>query len=174
MSNDRDVQRDKRINELLAKGIREEHLTRQDILEVFHDEDEHAGRVEALIAVLNEMGIPVVDTDEEVDDLLAGDRGGKKAEIELGPISDPVRMYLREIGRVSLLTAEEERQLARAIRMGMDAEEQLKEEGEDLSAHERRTFELKKLRGNIAQRRLAEANLRLVVSVAKRYLGRGL
>ena len=173
MPDENDVQRDKRINELLAKGIREEHLTKKDILEAFPDDDDNVEKIEALTAVLNEMGIPVVDSDEELDDLLA-EKDIPEADLELGPISDPVRMYLREIGRVSLLTADEERRLARAIQAGMEADEQIAEDGQGGSAHERRTLELKALRGSIAQRRLAEANLRLVVSVAKRYLGRGL
>jgi RNA polymerase primary sigma factor len=67
--------------------------------------------------------------------------------------SDPVRMYLREIGRVALLTAEEEVSLAEAIQRGD-------------KAHHRE--------GELARKRLAEANLRLVVSVAKRYIGRGM
>jgi RNA polymerase primary sigma factor len=86
--------------------------------------------------------------------------------------SDPVRMYLREIGRVDLLTAEEEVMLARRIQRGMQASKKLQKNGLD-------PVKIDKLRrqvldGERAKRNLAEANLRLVVSVAKRYIGRGM
>jgi RNA polymerase primary sigma factor len=86
--------------------------------------------------------------------------------------SDPVRMYLREIGRVDLLTAEEEVMLARRIQRGMQASKKLEKNGLD-------PVKIDKLRrqvldGERAKRNLAEANLRLVVSVAKRYIGRGM
>ena len=84
-------------------------------------------------------------------------------EVE-GSLDDPVRMYLREIGRVPLLTAEEEVRLAR--RMGRGRDEQLK----PASMRDYRIIE----DGEEAQRRLTEANLRLVVSVAKKYIGRGM
>jgi RNA polymerase primary sigma factor len=87
--------------------------------------------------------------------------------------SDPVRMYLREIGQVSLLTADQEVSLAKAISQGLVAEQAL---GENGSLHQDRLIELHSLvnQGSIARRKLAEANLRLVVSVAKRYMGRGM
>jgi RNA polymerase primary sigma factor len=89
------------------------------------------------------------------------------------PSSDPVRMYLREIGRVDLLTAEQEVELATAILHGDEAAEALATDG-NLPPDEIATLELRVVEGNRARRHLAEANLRLVVSVAKRYMGRGL
>jgi len=82
-------------------------------------------------------------------------------------------MYLREIGRVALLTAEEEVSLAKAIQRGDRARHRLKLRG-DLTPKERAKLQAEVREGELARRRLAEANLRLVVSVAKRYIGRGM
>ncbi|MGW8554092.1 RNA polymerase sigma factor [Streptomyces tubercidicus] len=90
-----------------------------------------------------------------------------------GPTSDLFRQYLREIGRIPLLTAAEEVELARRVEAGLFAEEKLTH-APDISSQ--LAFDLDKLvvLGRMAKRRLIEANLRLVVSVAKRYVGRGL
>ena len=88
--------------------------------------------------------------------------------------SDPVRMYLREIGRVPLLVQEEERTLARAIQAGSSSEERLKIGGETLGEDERTGLFQTIQEGQIAQQKMTRANLRLVVSVAKRYVGRGM
>ncbi|MEV5983815.1 RNA polymerase sigma factor [Streptomyces sp. NPDC052051] len=90
-----------------------------------------------------------------------------------GPSSDLFRQYLREIGRVPLLTAEEEVELARRVEAGLFAEEKL---GNTPDLDTRLALNLDRLvvMGRVAKRRLIESNLRLVVSVAKRYVGRGL
>lgn len=90
-----------------------------------------------------------------------------------GPSSDLFRQYLREIGRIPLLTAVEEVDLARRVEAGLFAEEKL---GSACDLDTRLALDLDKLvvMGRMAKRRLIEANLRLVVSVAKRYVGRGL
>lgn len=92
-------------------------------------------------------------------------------DLELG--GDPVRMYLREIGKVPLLSAEEEIQLALAIREGDEASRRLANNG-SLPPEELSALQALVEKGQEARQRLAEANLRLVVSVAKRYLGRGM
>jgi RNA polymerase primary sigma factor len=86
---------------------------------------------------------------------------------------DPVRMYLREIGKVSLLSGDEEVTLAQAILEGVEAENQLADDG-SLPPEELTALQVKVQQGDQARQHLAEANLRLVVSVAKRYMGRGM
>lgn len=118
---------------------------------------------------LDEPFVPEVEEDESeaqqpLEDLLE----------EMGDLTaaaDPVRMYLREIGRHRLLSAEEEVELARLIQRGNAAEEKLKEGS--LSSEERAELEEQVAAGQRARQRLAQANLRLVVSEAKRYAGRG-
>ncbi|GAA2801972.1 RNA polymerase sigma factor [Streptomyces showdoensis] len=90
-----------------------------------------------------------------------------------GPSSDLFRQYLREIGRVPLLTAAEEVELARRVEAGLFAEEKLARTP-DLDTRLALDLDRLVVLGRIAKRRLIEANLRLVVSVAKRYVGRGL
>ncbi|MFJ8624194.1 RNA polymerase sigma factor [Kitasatospora sp. NPDC093550] len=111
------------------------------------------------------------DVDAESDDA-AADARPEPAESG-GPAADLLRQYLREIGRIRLLTAAEEVELARLVEAGLFAEERLNGSPPppDPLAGELDTLVV---RGRIAKRRLIEANLRLVVSVAKRYVGRGL
>ncbi|RKN12005.1 RNA polymerase sigma factor [Streptomyces radicis] len=93
-----------------------------------------------------------------------------------GATGDLFRQYLREIGRIPLLTASDEVELARRIEAGLFAEERLLTLAVDGTVDERLALDLDRLvvRGRRAKRQLIEANLRLVVSVAKRYIGRGL
>jgi RNA polymerase primary sigma factor len=86
---------------------------------------------------------------------------------------DPVRMYLKEIGKVSLLTAEQEVTLAKRLEAGVQASERL-ESGGEISPEQRASEEANVEDGRLAKQQLTEANLRLVVSIAKRYVGRGM
>ncbi len=89
-------------------------------------------------------------------------------------IEDPVRMYLKEIGKVPLLSAEEEISLAKKMEAGDMAMSQLEEMGDDLDEETKKTLQDLVDEGDYAKKKLAEANLRLVVSIAKRYVGRGM
>jgi len=176
-----DVIRDKRVAALIAKGTADGFLARKEITEAFGDGTEEKERAEIAIELLVGMGIPVLededldgDSQDEASPEDEDDESEDDSVLDADAAGDPVRMYLREIGRVHLLTAEEEVRLSRAIQEGFEAEARLQEEGDQLTPQERQAAVLKVLQGEIAQRRLAEANLRLVVSVAKRYHGRGL
>ncbi|MEW2552569.1 RNA polymerase sigma factor [Streptomyces zhihengii] len=121
-------------------------------------------------------GHPEALPDEPVVDLEPPEpppRPTARAADGSGPSSDLFRQYLREIGRIPLLTAAEEVELARRVEAGLFAEERLARTPDPDS---RLAFDLDRLvvMGRVAKRRLIEANLRLVVSVAKRYVGRGL
>ncbi len=141
-------------------------LTYKEIEEYFKDVQLKENDIEKIIEFLELNGIDILKTDEtpdSEDDLLMfsddDDIEPNEEEIDLRNIDltvpegvsleDPVRMYLKEIGKVPLLTADEEIELSKQMEQG----------GEE---------------GKIARQRLAEANLRLVVSIAKRYVGRGM
>lgn len=89
-------------------------------------------------------------------------------------IEDPVRMYLKEIGKVPLLSAEEEIALAQKMEAGELAKTQLEDDEASLSEEEKGELRILVNQGDYAKKKLAEANLRLVVSIAKRYVGRGM
>src|SRR5919106_2616095 len=117
------------------------------------------------------------DEDEDVSEAPDVDeervRARREADEALkAPTNDPVRMYLKEIGRVALLTAQQEVELAQRIESGLMAEEQL--QGGKVSATREENLRWQRRDGAMAKRHLVEANLRLVVSIAKRYVGRGM
>ncbi|GIQ68004.1 RNA polymerase sigma factor RpoD [Xylanibacillus composti] len=140
-------------DQLIEMGKKRSSLTYKEIMEKLGSFDQDAEQMDEFFESLSEMGIEVVnETEEEL--VLGPDEQDPEDfsfddDLALPPgikINDPVRMYLKEIGRVPLLSAEEEVNLSKRI-----------EEGDEE-----------------AKRRLAEANLRLVVSIAKRYVGRGM
>ena len=119
-----------------------------------------------------------IEQDDEAEILLEEVDEEDTVIVTAAPIADttndPVRMYLREIGRVSLLSTEQEIQLAETISRGIKARAERIRKGRDLAVKERVHLSEMEKRGQDAQRELAKANLRLVVSVAKRYMGRGM
>ncbi|MEZ4707943.1 MAG: RNA polymerase sigma factor RpoD [Caldilineaceae bacterium] len=126
--------------------------------------------------------LPKIERDEELEEEIEKERLVPVERLlddvapEHSQSLDPVRMYLRDIGQHALLTAEDEMDLAQRILDGKAAEEKMEaaaEEGE-LDEDARDLLDLDVFRGKQAHKRLAQSNLRLVVSVAKRYIGRGL
>jgi len=125
--------------------------------------------LDAAVRVLADEGVDVLDVAREDEaELRRAD-----AEVRRAATSDLVRIYLREIGRVPLLTAEDEVELAKSIEAGLFAEEKLCC-GIAVPGAIHGDLELLAYEGVRAKQRLIEANLRLVVSIAKRYIGRGL
>ena len=108
----------------------------------------------------------------ELKSLRPGAGSTTVSDLDPSVVDDPIRLYLQEISLVKLLTAEEEVALAKAIERGNLSAERLCRA--DLSPEERAKLECDVRRGNEARRRITEANLRLVVSVAKKYAGRGM
>jgi RNA polymerase primary sigma factor len=115
------------------------------------------------------------DAEEEVLILSDDDDDAPVAQVAAaGATADPVKDYLKQIGKVPLLNAEQEVELAKRIEAGLFAEEQLNQEGDNLPADVRAELEWIAEDGRRAKNHLLEANLRLVVSLAKRYTGRGM
>ncbi|MFE2544812.1 RNA polymerase sigma factor [Actinacidiphila glaucinigra] len=137
--------------------------------------EEPAGEPDEAEAQASAEAAAVAGSDPDPDPESDPDPGPvrRAADEVAGPSADLFRQYLREIGRIPLLTAEEEVELARRVEAGLFAEEKLNGTQDPDS---RLAVDLDRLvvLGRMAKRRLIEANLRLVVSVAKRYVGRGL
>jgi RNA polymerase primary sigma factor len=139
------------VRELVNEGKEQGYLLSEHVHDVLQELDLTADQIDAIFILINDEGIDLLESEEAAP----AEGAENKAEQEIiskldlsvkTPTNDPVRMYLKEIGKVPLLTAEEEVALAKRI--------------------ERRDME--------AKCRLIEANLRLVVSIAKRYVGRGM
>ena len=168
--------REEKKDRLIAKGLQQKFVTLQDIETVFPDATADTEERSALYNAFQEMGIAILGAageapaEEPAPDVDVAEPAVSAADQAL--LDDPVRMYLREIGRVALLDATEEVRLARLIIVGQEARKRLREG--TLDAKERHGLQAQAHQGELAQRRLAEANLRLVVSVAKRYAGRGM
>ena len=180
-----------KLKELFVKGKKKGRLDSGELSEVLDEMDLDGDQMDSIYDSLETLGIEVGS-----EEFLVGlpDEDGEPpmeaiAEIEeeelVDPnslvdsfnIDDPVRMYLKEIGKVPLLTADQEVELATAMTAGREAEERLDEaeaNGETLPAEELAQLKKQVKAGERAKQQLAEANLRLVVSIAKRYVGRGM
>ncbi|XMB87309.1 RNA polymerase sigma factor RpoD [Mycoplasmatota bacterium WC44] len=185
------------IEALLKKGKNEGFITISEVKKVFKEESED---FEKFIEDINNLDIDVVGEEDLIDytiesDLeedinvtdLEADEVVKSLEneyqktktqnfVDFVKTDDPVRMYLKEIGQVNLLSSSEEIDIAKKVRVGLDAQEELDtlvSEG-TLTDAKRTELEIKIGTGDISKNHLVEANLRLVVSIAKKHVGKGL
>jgi RNA polymerase primary sigma factor len=138
----------KMVKDLIEKGKKNGELSYKEIIDTLQEiEDLDVDQIDKIYESIEEMGIEILNDAEEEDEDIESENKEVDLSVPEGvSIDDPVRMYLKEIGKVPLLTAEEEVEIAKRIEQG-DIE---------------------------AKRQLAEANLRLVVSIAKKYVGRGM
>ncbi|MGP6192446.1 MAG: RNA polymerase sigma factor RpoD [Vulcanimicrobiaceae bacterium] len=152
---------DDSIKKLIERGKKRGSLTYEEINAVFDNVDDvNPERIDELFEQVASEGIEVVD--EQKDEKPA--EGEAEEALPAGlSLDDPVRMYLKEIGRVPLLSMEEEKELAMAIEAGeLESQKNGQAQGRVVES------------GFEAKRKLTEANLRLVVSIAKKYVGRGM
>ncbi|TSC94358.1 MAG: RNA polymerase primary sigma factor [Candidatus Berkelbacteria bacterium Athens1014_28] len=136
------------INALIVKGKAHGYVSIRELLQIFPTAEDDTATLDEVFDYLISHGIDVAENEEQTS-ILGGIISENRGDLLLGVESvsdDSVRMYLQEIGRIPLLSTEEEIRLAKRIEKG----------------------------DQLAKRRLAEANLRLVVSIAKKYIGRGL
>ncbi len=178
-----------KIKEILALAKKKKNvLEYAEISDFFADMGLNEEQLDNVLEVLENSGIDVLRVSDDVDDLPDDDDMiiSEEDEVDMEnidlsvpdgiSIEDPVRMYLKEIGKVPLLTAEQEIDLAKAMEAGLEAEKTLAEDEGKNKLSDAKKKELNQIiyEGDEAKKRLAEANLRLVVSIAKRYVGRGM
>ena len=188
------VQGAEKLAELLDRGKKKGKLSSSELMDVLEELDLESEQLDKIYDTMENMGIDTSGEDylpelvddvpplEEIEEIPEEEIVDPNTLVDSFGIDDPVRMYLKEIGKVNLLTPEEEVQLAQDMGAGDAAKSQMEEleaakaRGEEVSLTPEEDKALKRAvkRGETAKQRLAEANLRLVVSIAKRYVGRGM
>ncbi|MGI5988247.1 MAG: RNA polymerase sigma factor RpoD [Dysosmobacter sp.] len=184
-----------KLRELLAKGKKKGKLDSSELMEAVDDLNLEGDQMDQLYDSLEALNIDISTDDDLLPDLPDDEPAAEEiADVEeeelVDPntlvnnfsIDDPVRMYLKEIGKVPLLSPDEEINLAQAMSAGNEATRRLAEVDAQREAGEPVTASIDEIvawnkdykRGEAAKQKLAEANLRLVVSIAKRYVGRGM
>jgi len=162
------------MSELLEKAEAQGYLTTDDIMETLADED-NVEQYEELYLILNSAGVDIYDDKSDIpDDVALDDFEEEEETFDLSSIAsdDTVGLYLKEMARVPLLTTEEEVQLAKRLELGLGAEKDIRKVA-SLSQEQIDCLRLLVDDGKSAREHLIKANTRLVVSIAKRYMGRG-
>lgn len=181
----------KEVQALLAKAEEKDFITLDDLMEAFPQVEENLAELEELFIYLSEEGIQVVYGDEKEpesteprsDEASSSEEArDEEYEAEFEPVAaaqlsdiasdDTISLYLKEMARVPLLTAEQEVMLARRYEQGREARRKVAQNG-GLSEDEKDHLFVLVERGEGARAHLIQANTRLVVSIAKRYLGQG-
>ena len=162
--------------ELIEKGKKKGVLTFKEISDAFEDIEVTPEEIERLYDIFEKESIELVeDLDKELEEIEVSKEELEDLSVPEGiNIDDHVKMYLKEIGKVNLLTPEEELSLAKRMADGETAKEQIEEIGENMDEDSKKQIDLLIADCEKAKKSLAEANLRLVVSIAKRYVGRGM
>jgi RNA polymerase primary sigma factor len=167
------------VRDLVAKGKERGFITTEEVIEALAPVDLNADQIDNVYQVLQDENIEIVEMVDELDaeEFARDARAAREEDLALkAPTNDPVRMYLKEIGKVPLLTAEQEVILAKAIEEGEAATKDLDSATNGKRPAPEKMTELRRTEraGQLAKKKLIEANLRLVVSIAKRYVGRGM
>ena len=179
-----------KLGELLERGKKKGNLSSSELMDVLEELDLGSEQLDKIYDTMENRGIGTVGEDDvpernedggppahEMEDISEEEIVDPAAMMDAFGTDDPVRMYLKEIGKVNLLTSEEEVELAQAMGAGNEAQiqmEEMEKAGEEIPAEVRAELDKLIQKGEAAKQRLAEANLRLVVSIAKRYVGRGM
>ena len=179
-----------KLAELIERGKKKGSLSSSELMDVLEDMDLESDQMDKIYDTLENLGIDTVGEDyipdlpddadpplEAMEDISEEEIVDPNSMVDSFGTDDPVRMYLKEIGKVNLLSSDEEIELAQAMDAGNAAKEQLAElqaAGEEIPAEVQSELDKAIKKGERAKQRLAEANLRLVVSIAKRYVGRGM
>ena len=164
---------------LLALGYERGHVTYEDILRVFPEAEEDVERLDEIIGALMEAGVTVGGIDSKSSERLIETEEDEEEEEKAAEdiyraieVDDTIGLYLKEIGKVALLTADEEVSLAKRMESGKKAQLRLNN-GKYQSEEKRWELERNIDDGIAAREHLIRANSRLVISVAKKYIGRG-
>ena len=179
-----------KLAELIEQGKKKGSLSSTELMNVLEDMDLESEQMDKLYDVLENLGIDTVGEDyipelpddaepplEAMEEISEEEMVDPNSMVDSFGTDDPVRMYLKEIGKVNLLSSDEEIELAQAMGAGAEAKQQLtelQEAGEEIPQDVLTELNKAIKKGERAKQRLAEANLRLVVSIAKRYVGRGM
>jgi len=172
------------ISRLIKLGRKKTYLTIDDILKIFPEAEQDVGQLEEAFAALMSAGIPYIEDDDlssepseedlgkdEVKEIVADSRETVTDDLKHIDTDDTIGLYLKEVSRVPLLTAEEEVELAQRIERGRMAREELA--SSRVAKKRRRELLFLIEDGWAAREHLITANSRLVISVAKKYMGRG-
>ena len=182
MSTQPDPQEHK-LNELYEQGKAKGTMTYDEIITKLSTTDIDPDQFDTVLETLEAMGVEVIRDANSAEGPQTPEAAPEIDDIDLSmpegiSIDDPVRMYLKEIGKVPLLSADEEINIAMRMEKGDEAKQMLESginaDGKPLTDEEKKQCQAAIDDGTQAKRLLAEANLRLVVSIAKRYVGRGM
>jgi len=184
------VQNGEKLLELIDTGYKKGKLSSSEMMETLDSISLESEQMDKVYDVLENLGIDTAGEDfpleldddvlppvTELEEIPEEEIVDPNTLVDSFAIDDPVRMYLKEIGKVDLLTPEREVELAQAMGSGAAAKEQLAElekSGEPIPEETLKKLKKAVKGGERAKQQLAEANLRLVVSIAKRYVGRGM